>query len=147
MANLNKVFLIGRLTRDPELRYTQNGTAVVEFGLAVNRNYTTADGQKKEDTCFVTVIMWQKKAEIISQYMKKGRQIFIEGRLELDTWETPDKQKRSKLRVVGSNFQFLGPPPEDRGESPKEPPGKTPVELDEERYKEDMGIPEDDVPF
>jgi single-strand DNA-binding protein len=145
MANLNKVFLIGRLTRDPELRYTQNGTAVVEFGLAVNRNYTTADGQKKEDTCFVTVIMWQKKAEIISQYMRKGRQIFIEGRLELDTWQTPEGQKRSKLRVVGSNFQFLGPPPEGKAESSR---GSRPQpEYNEEKYVGDPGINDDDVPF
>lgn len=149
MANLNKVFLIGRLTRDPELRYTQNGTAVVEFGLAVNRNYTTADGQKKEDTCFVTVIMWQKKAEIISQYMRKGRQIFVEGRLELDSWTTPDGQKRSKLRVVGSNFQFLGPPPDGgegrRGGAAPPPPAQNRYE--ESKYTGDMGIDDDDVPF
>jgi single-strand DNA-binding protein len=146
MANLNKVLLIGRLTRDPELRYTQNGTAVVEFGLAMNRNYTTADGQKKEDTCFVTVIMWQKKAEIISQYMRKGRQIFIEGRLELDSWQTSDGQKRSKLRVVGSNFQFLGPPP-DGASSAKPPASAPPPERNEDKYTEDMGIADDDVPF
>ena len=145
MANLNKVFLIGRLTRDPELRYTQNGTAVVEFGLAVNRNYTTTDGQKKEDTCFVTVIMWQKKAEIISQYMRKGRQIFIEGRLELDTWQTQDGQKRSKLRVVGQNFQFLGPPPDGGGR--RDSGGPSEPAFEEEKYQSDMGVSDDDVPF
>ncbi|MHC5077631.1 MAG: single-stranded DNA-binding protein, partial [Planctomycetota bacterium] len=108
MANLNKVFLIGRLTRDPELRYTQTGTAVAEFGLAVNRNYTTAAGEKREETTFVDVIVWQRKAEVICEYMSKGRPIFVEGRLELDKWETKDGQKRSKLRVVADNFQFLG---------------------------------------
>lgn len=110
MANLNRVFLIGRLTRDPELRYTQNGTAVAEFGLAINRNYTTSSGEKREETTFVDVIVWQRKAELICEYMSKGRTIFVEGRLELDKWETQDGQKRSKLRVVADNFQFLGGP-------------------------------------
>jgi len=108
MANLNKVLLIGRLTRDPELRYTGSGTAVVEFGLAVNRNYTDASGERKEQTCFVDLQAWARQAEVINEYMRKGRQIFVEGRLDLSQWETPEGQKRSKLRVIIDNFQFLG---------------------------------------
>ena len=109
MANLNKVMLIGNLTRDPDVRYTPKGTAVTEIGLAVNRNFTTDDGERREDTTFVDVTVWGRQAEVIGQYMKKGRPIFIEGRLQLDTWD--DKEtgaKRSKLRVVAESFQFLG---------------------------------------
>ncbi|MCI0341512.1 MAG: single-stranded DNA-binding protein [Planctomycetales bacterium] len=105
--NLNKVFLIGRLTRDPELRYTQTGTAVAEFGLAINRKFTTADGQSREETCFVDVVLWAKRAEVASQYLTKGQPVFVEGRLELDQWQGPDGSKRSRLRVVADNFQFL----------------------------------------
>ncbi len=108
MANLNKVFLIGRLTRDPELRYTGSGTAVVEFGLAVNRNYTDSGGERKEQTCFVDIQAWARQAEVINEYMRKGRQIFVEGRLDLSQWENQEGQKRSKLRVIIENFQFLG---------------------------------------
>jgi single-strand DNA-binding protein len=108
MANFNKVLLIGNLTRDPELKYTQGGTAVCELGLAVNRSYTRQSGEKVEETCFVDCEAWGRQAETISQYMSKGRPIFIEGRLKYDTWETQDGQKRSKLRVVCENFQFLG---------------------------------------
>jgi single-strand DNA-binding protein len=107
MANLNKVLLIGRLTRDPESRSLKSGTAVVSFGLAVNRTYTRQDsGEKVEETCFLDVEAWGRTGETIVRYMKKGRQIFIEGRLKLDTWEK-DGQKRSKLSVVVENFQFI----------------------------------------
>jgi len=109
MANLNKVMLIGNLTRDPELRQTPKGTAVAQFGIAVNRNFRGEDGQSREETTFVDLEAWGKQAETISKYMSKGRPIFIEGRLKLDQWE--DKNgggKRSKLRVVVENFQFLG---------------------------------------
>ena len=108
MANLNKVLLIGRLTRDPELRYTPSGTAVAEFGLAVNRNYTDGRGERKEETCFVEIVAWARQAEVMNEYLAKGRQVFVEGRLEFDSWETPEGQKRSKLRVVVDNFQFIG---------------------------------------
>jgi len=87
MANLNKVLLIGNLTRDPELKYTQGGSAVCEIGIAVNRTYKKADGSKAEETTFVDCEAWGRTGETISQYMSKGRQIFIEGRLKLDTWE------------------------------------------------------------
>ena len=108
MASLNKVLLIGNLTRDPELRYTPSGTAVADLSLAVNRRYTTASGEKKEDTCFVDVTLWARRAEVASQYLKKGSPVFVEGRLHLDKWENNEGQKRSKLKIVAENFQFVG---------------------------------------
>lgn len=107
MSNFNKVLLMGRLTRDPELRYTPQGTAVSEIGLAVNREYT-AGNERRKDTTFVDITFWARQAEIICQYLKKGDPLFVEGRLSLHTWETQDGQRRSKLRVVAENFQFVG---------------------------------------
>ena len=107
MGNFNKVMLIGRLTRDPETRATGSGSSVVQLGLAVNRTYTRRDSAEKvEETCFVDVEAWGRTGETIARYMKKGRQIFIEGRLKFDTWER-DGQRRSKLSVVCENFQFI----------------------------------------
>lgn len=108
MASLNKVLLIGNLTRDPELRYTPSGTAVADLSLAINRRYTTASGEKKEETCFVDVTLWARRAEVASQYLKKGSPVFVEGRLHLDKWENSEGQKRSKLKIVAENFQFVG---------------------------------------
>ena len=108
MANLNKVLLIGRLTRDPESRTTPSGASVTAFGLAVNRVYTRRDsGEKVEETCFVDVEAWGRTGENIQRYMRKGRQLFVEGRLKFDSWER-DGQRRSKLSVVAENVQFLG---------------------------------------
>lgn len=107
MANLNKVLLIGRLTRDPESRNLPSGTAVVSFGLAVNRTYTRREtNERVEETCFVDVEAWGRTGETIARYMKKGRQIFIEGRLRFDSWER-DGQKRTRHSVVAEGFQFL----------------------------------------
>ncbi|MEE9585103.1 MAG: single-stranded DNA-binding protein [Candidatus Brocadiales bacterium] len=108
MASLNKVFLMGNLTRDPELRYTQNGKALVSFGVAVSRKWTSPEGEKKEDVCFVDVSMFGKRAEVISEYFSKGSPIFIEGRLQFRQWETQEGQKRNALRVVAEDFQFVG---------------------------------------
>jgi single-strand DNA-binding protein len=109
MANFNKVMLMGNLTRDPEIRYTPKGTAVAEIGLAINRYFTGESGDKREDTTFVDVTLWGRTAEIASEYLKKGRPVFIEGRLQLDTWEDKQSgQKRSKLRVVAEGMQLLG---------------------------------------
>ena len=117
MANLNRVLLIGNLTRDPDLRYTPKGTAVTEISLAVSRIYSGEDGERKEETTFVDVTLWARLAEIAGQYLKKGRPVFIEGRLQLDTWDDKQTgQKRSKLRVVAENIQLLGSRQE--GESP-----------------------------
>lgn len=106
-ASFNKVMLIGNLTRDPEVRYTPKGTAVGELGLAINNSYRTADGQTREDVTYVDVEVWDRQAEICKEYLSKGRPVFIEGRLKLDTWEQ-DGQKRSKLRVRAERVQFLG---------------------------------------
>ncbi len=106
MGNLNKVLLMGRLTRDPELRYTPQGTPVADLGIAVNREYAAGNERRKETT-FVDVTIWRRQAEVICQYLHKGDPLFIEGRLNLDTWEGQDGQKRSKLRVVADNFQFV----------------------------------------
>jgi len=109
MANFNKVLLMGNLTRDPELRYLQSGQAVVKIGLAVNRKYRNRNTQEMvEETTFVDVEGWGQQAETFSKYMSKGRPVFIEGRLRLDSWEGKDGQKRNKLVVVMENFQFLG---------------------------------------
>ena len=107
MASLNKVFLIGNLTRDPELRYTQGGMAVANLGLASNRVYKGKDGEKKEETCFVRVVVWGRQAETCGQYLTKGSPLFVEGRLQSRSWETEDKQKRNTLEVVAINVQFL----------------------------------------
>ena len=105
--NLNKVMIAGNLTRDPELRYTPKGTAVAELGLAINRVFSDDQGVKKEDATFVDVTLWGRTAEIAQQYLHKGSPVFIEGRLQLDTWEDKGSgQKRSRLRVVGENMQL-----------------------------------------
>lgn len=109
MANLNKVLLMGNLTRDPEVRYTPKGTAVTELGIAVNRIYTGETGEKREEVTFVDVTVWGRTAENVGEYLRKGRPVFIEGRLQLDSWEDKQSgQKRNKLKVVADNVQFLG---------------------------------------
>jgi single-strand DNA-binding protein len=101
--------LIGNVTRDPEVRYTPKGTAVVEVGVAINRNWTDDQGQKREETTFVDVTLWGRQAELAGQYLSKGRSVYFEGRLQLDTWDDRETgQKRSKLRVIGEVMQFLG---------------------------------------
>lgn len=108
MANLNKVMLIGNLTRDPELRYTPKGTAVADIGMAINRVWNNDSGQKQEETTFVDVTLWGRQAELAEKYLGKGRGVYIEGRLQLDSWDDKETgKKRSKLKVVGENLQFL----------------------------------------
>jgi len=111
MASFNKVLLIGNLTRDPQLSYLPSQTAVVEFGLAVNRKWTGKDGSKKEETCFVDCRAFGGTAETINKYLTKGRPVFVEGRLDFDSWTAQDGTKRSKHRVTVENFQFLGGSP------------------------------------
>src|SRR3989440_9377794 len=109
MASFNKVILLGNLTRDPEVRYTPKGSAVCDLGIAINRQYTLDSGEKREEVTFVDVVLWSRLAEIAGEYLKKGRPIFIEGRLQLDTWDDKQSgQKRSKLRVIGETMQLLG---------------------------------------
>jgi single-strand DNA-binding protein len=112
MASFNKVILLGNLTRDPEVRYTPKGSAVCDLGLAVNRNYTLDNGEKREEVTFVDVVLWARLAEIAGEYLKKGRPVFIEGRLQMDSWDDKQTgQKRTKLRVVGETMQLLGSRP------------------------------------
>ena len=108
MASLNKVLLIGNLTRDLDLKYLSSGVPVASFGLAVNRTYTDGNGEKQEDPCFVDVTCWSRLAEVSAEYLKKGKSVFIEGRLQYRSWEAEDGGKKSKLEVVAQNIQFLG---------------------------------------
>jgi len=130
MASFNKVMLMGNLTRDPELRYTSNGSAVTSFGLAVNRKFKQGD-EWKDDVCFVDITVWGKQGENCAEYLSKGRPAFIEGFLKFSTWES-DGQKRNKLEVVASTVQFLG----SRGGSSGEASGE-----------QAPTSGEDDVPF
>lgn len=128
MADLNKVMLLGRLTRDPQLRYTPSNQAVCEFGLAVGRKFKLPSGEEREETTFIDCTAWARSGEVINQYCRKGKQLFVEGRLKLDQWEDKQSgQKRSKLSVVIENFILLGgrsddaggPPPAEGGEAPR----------------------------
>src|SRR4051794_2468521 len=116
MASVNKVFLIGNLTRDPVLRYTPNGSAVTDLGVATNRTYMTKDGEKREEVTFIDVTVWNRQAETCCQYLKKGQPVHIEGFLKMDSWD--DKatgEKRTKLKVEADRVQFLGSRRDDMG--------------------------------
>ena len=106
-GSFNKVFLMGNLTRDPEVRHTTGNNAVANIGLAVNRRFRTQDGQNREETTFVDCEAWGRTAETMAQYLKKGRPVFVEGRLKLDQWQDKDGNNRSKLKVVIDTFQFV----------------------------------------
>ncbi len=163
--------LIGNLTRDPEVRYTPKGSAVADLAIAVNRNYTAENGEKREEVTYVDIVLWAKLAELAGQYLKKGRPVFIEGRLQMDQWEDKQTgQKRSRLRVVGENMQFLdsrrdnaggsdggdeghGPPPQRAMNRPSgggrpQPAKQAPQGGDE--FGEGPitdGLDDDDIPF
>ncbi|MEJ2648437.1 MAG: single-stranded DNA-binding protein [Sedimentisphaerales bacterium] len=140
MASYNKIILLGNLTRDPQLSYTPNQTAVVDFGLATNRKWTGQDGSQREETCFVDCRAFGRPAENINKYLSKGRMVFIEGRLTFDSWTAQDGSKRSKHRVTVENFQFLpvtGAPGADRQNANNMDNGP-----DESRQ-----ISDDDIPF
>src|SRR4051812_10593967 len=107
MAQLNKVMLIGNLTRDPEVRYTPKGSAVADIGIATNRTWRTESGEEKEEVCYVNVVVWGKQAEAAGKFLKKGRPIFVEGRLQFESWEK-NGEKRSSLKVHCERLQFLG---------------------------------------
>ncbi len=135
MASFNKVFLMGNLTRDPELRYTASGAGVTSFGLAVNRKYKQGD-DLKEEVCFIDITVWGKQGENCTEYLNKGSAVFLEGRLQFRTWETDDGQKRSKLDVVANNVQFL----------PKSGSGQAPMGMDPQEGGDSVPA-KDDVPF
>lgn len=129
--SLNKVLLIGNLTRDPELRYTPSGAAVATFGVATNRSWITDSGEKKDEVEFHNIVVWAKLAEICAEYLKKGRQVYIEGRLSTREWEGQDGQKRRSTEVVASEVIFLGSTGGgQRGES----------ESDELNIPDDLGL-------
>ena len=108
MANYNKVILMGRLTRDPQMSYLPSQTAVVEFSIATSRKYKKQDGSQAEDVCFTDCQMFGKRAEVINKYLKKGDPLFVEGRLKFDSWKDKEGKNRSKLRVFVENFEFMG---------------------------------------
>jgi single-strand DNA-binding protein len=110
MASYNRVLLMGNLTRNPEIRYTPSGTAVADLGLAVNESFKNKAGETVEQTCFVDVVVWGRQAETSAEYLQKGSPVFVEGRLQLDQWESQQGEKRSKLRVRADRVQFLGSP-------------------------------------
>jgi single-strand DNA-binding protein len=145
MANLNRVLLMGNMTRDPQLSYLPSQTAVVEFGLAINRKFKKQDGTQGEEICFVDCQMFGKRAETIQKYFKKGEPIFVEGRLKFDSWQAQDGTKKSRLRVFVENFEFVG-----RGGGQRAAGGAAPVNGDvplpdaEAPYG---ATGEDDIPF
>lgn len=153
--SLNKVLLIGNLTRDPELRYTPQGTAVCTFGLATNRQWKTETGENKEDTEFVTVVAWNRLAEICSEFLTKGKQVYVEGRLSTREWEGQDGVKRKTTEVVANEVIFLGGPsgarsedlniPEDLGivEEKSKVAKKKETEEEPKKAEEPVG----DIPF
>ena len=126
MASYNKVILVGNLTRDPQLSYLPSQTPVCEIGLAVNRRWRDKDGQQREDVCFIDCRAFGKSAETINQYVAKGRAILVEGRLELDQWETPEGQKRSKHRVFIERFEFMDSRQDQGGTLPAARPAPRP---------------------
>lgn len=149
MPNLNKVLIIGNCTRDPETRHTPKGTAVAELGLAVNRVIpaTEEGGERREEVTFIDITIWGRQAEIAQQYLAKGKPVFIEGRLQLDTWD--DKatgQKRSKLKVVAEHLQLLGK--KDGQDESGDPPLKRPSPASPKAYNPRVhDDPSDPIPF
>lgn len=157
MATLNKVLIMGNLTRDPELRYTPSGTAVASFTVAVNRVYKLPSGEKKEEVSFIRTVAWGRAAETCGEYLQKGSPVFVEGRLQSRSWDTPDGQKRSTIEVIAQNVQFLrasggkggraagsGESEESHASSSKEPLEEISLDLPAE---EAAGGGEGNVPF
>ena len=152
MANFNKIMMIGNLTKDPQLSYLPSQTPVVEFGLATNRKWTDkATGEQRDDTCFVDCRCFGRQAETLNKYMRKGNQIFIEGRLQFDTWTSPEGQRRSKHLIFVQSFQFLGSP--DRSaRPPADQDNAAPSQSDaSQQFQSQQSSPdppkEDDIPF
>ena len=151
-ASLNRVLLMGNLTRDPELRYIPSGQPVTTFSIAVNRTYLSTSGEKKEDVNFLRVVVWGKRAEVCHQYLKKGSPVFVEGRLQSRNWEAQDGTKRNTVEVVAQNVQFLG-----RGGARQEAPSEAPHDesvIDDSfdvksgsAVSKDELAPDDEVPF
>lgn len=152
MATLNKVLLIGNLTKDPEVRYTSGGMAVADLRLASSRKFKTSSGEEKEETCFVSITVWGRQAETCGEYLRKGSSAFVEGRLKLDEWEK-DGKKMNRLTVVAERVQFLGSPRRaeygDAPEAAERRPAKAPPPPEEtaEPPAAEGGENSDDLPF
>ncbi len=157
-ASFNRVFLIGNLTRDPELRYLPSGQAVTTFTVAVNRAYTSNTGEKKEEVSFIRVVVWARRAEVCNEYLKKGSPVFVEGRLQSRTWEAQDGTKRSSIEVVANNVQFLNrggargnqeeavqlpeEPMDEESPSPSSPKKEVSINISKDEL-----APDEEVPF
>ena len=146
MANYNRILLIGNLTRDPQLSYLPSQTAVVDFGLAVNRRWKGKDGEDRDETCFVDCRAFGRTAENINKYLSKGRQLFVEGRLTFNSWTAADGTKRSKHRVTVENFQFLGPP-SGGGSGTGRTEERTDSQVEPGTAGDGIGGQADDIPF
>lgn len=151
MLEMNKVFLVGNLTQDPEIRSLTSGTQLTEFGLAVNRRYKDRNGELQKETVFIQVESWGRLAEICGDWLKKGRRVFVEGRLKLDSWEAKDGTKKSRIKVTAESVQFIdakgaenegGNSPMKKDDISQEPPRNMSEEAIEEPHATD-----DDLPF
>lgn len=118
MSGFNRVILTGNLTRDPDLKYTPNGTAVCTFDLAINSVFTNSKGEKKESTTFIPIVVWRRQAETSAEYLKKGRPVLVEGRLKQERWTNKENQNRSRILVTASLIRFLGSAPKDEKQPP-----------------------------
>lgn len=158
MASYNKVILIGNLTRDPEMKYLPSGTAVANFGIAMNERYTDRQtGEQKESACFVDVEAWDRQAEVVNEYLSKGSPIFLEGSLKFDSWETPEGEKRNRLKVRLLRFQFIGGRQDGDdaggGYTQATPPDTTPMQGQSEQSstpsagESETSSTDDDIPF
>ena len=150
MASVNRVFLAGNLTRDPEVRYTPSGSAVADLSMAINRVYTSG-GEQKEETCFVSVVAWGRQAETCGEFLSKGSPVLVEGSLQFDQWQTDSGEKRSRLRVKADRVQFLGRPKRGEfGDAPSDAGGEAPAARSAPRDDSAHGAAEDDkddLPF
>ena len=148
MASLNKVFLIGNLTKDPELRYTQNGTAVCDVRLAMSRRFVGQNGETRDEACFIDVTIFGKRGEAFSRFFQKGKPALIEGRLKFDQWEDKQSgQKRSKISVVAEDWQFVGAAPQREGDAGGREKGAPAAQGTGEEEVREEGAPADETPF
>ena len=136
-VNMNRVMLAGNLTRDPEMRFTPSGTAVTNLGLAVNREYTTKEGERKKEVAFIRIVVWGKQAQSCQEYLKKGSSVLVEGRLQSRSWETAEKEKRNTLEVTAERVHFLTRRNEEQARNEEQTIGEENFEYDEpEEQKE-----------
>ena len=152
MPNLNRVLLIGNLTRDPEMQYTAKGTAITNISLAINRVTKTDDGEKREEVTYVDVTLWGNLAENAAKYLNKGKPVYIDGRLQLDQWDDKQTgQKRSKLKVVAESMQFLGSRDDNGGSAPAARPvaasRPTSGTVHKPQHHPELNPEPDDIPF